>query len=266
MFRSPCPPSAADPAAVPPQTTRGHQFLTKNFGDTAIPRGTWQIDVSAAAFFRHFPQRLSFAASSKAHGSCGAQPFGHSNTEAWLLGAEAGFESLFWGRTDYQDLNYRMSYEGQQNNQWPEWVWRGSQSLGSSAEVFAGQLTTHNCKIVMLSRFATLFRLASPESIAIADIQVNYAKIAFLVGAAPGQDPKCAQSLRSIRLCAQQCDSQHCSYARGERESSSGCARRPCRERPIVQGRCAGRNRREHRPLGVVHHRAGSARDGEGIL
>ena len=73
-----------------------------------------------------------------------AQPFGHSNTEAWLLGAEAGFESLFWGRTDYQDLNYRMSYEGQQNNQWPEWVWRGSQSLGSSAEVFAGQLTTHN--------------------------------------------------------------------------------------------------------------------------
>ena len=121
-------------------------------------------------------------------------------------------------------------------------------------------------EIVMLSRFATLFRLASPESIAIADIQVNYAKIAFLVGAAPGQDPKCAQSLRSIRLCAQQCDSQHCSYARGERESSSGCARRPWRERPIVQGRCAGRNRREHRPLGVVHHRAGGARDGEGIL
>ena len=34
------------------QTTRGHQFLKKNFGDSAIPRGTWQID-----------------------------PFGHSNTE-----------------------------------------------------------------------------------------------------------------------------------------------------------------------------------------
>lgn len=43
------------------QTTRGHQFLAKNFGDMAIPKGTWQID-----------------------------PFGHSNTEAWLLGAEAG--------------------------------------------------------------------------------------------------------------------------------------------------------------------------------
>lgn len=55
------------------QTTRGHQFLLKNFGPAANPRGTWQID-----------------------------PFGHSNTEAWLLGAEAGMESLFWGRTDYQ--------------------------------------------------------------------------------------------------------------------------------------------------------------------
>ena len=47
------------------QTTRGHQFLIKNFGPAAVPRGTWQID-----------------------------PFGHSNTEAWLLGAESGFESL----------------------------------------------------------------------------------------------------------------------------------------------------------------------------
>jgi len=97
------------------QTTRGHQFLKKNFGETAIPRGTWQID-----------------------------PFGHSNTQAWLLGAEAGMESLFWGRTDYQDLDYRFSYEGQQHNQWPEWVWQGSQSLGKSATVFSGQLTTHN--------------------------------------------------------------------------------------------------------------------------
>ena len=73
------------------QTTRGHQFLKKIFGDSAIPRGTWQID-----------------------------PFGHSNTEAWLLGAEAGMESLFWGRTDYQDLNHRMSVEGHLHNQWPE--------------------------------------------------------------------------------------------------------------------------------------------------
>ncbi len=87
------------------QTTRGHQFLKKNFGDDAIPRGTWQID-----------------------------PFGHSNTEAWLLGAESGFESLFWGRTDYQDFNARK------NKSRTEWIWEGSQSLGKSATLFAGEL------------------------------------------------------------------------------------------------------------------------------
>ena len=56
------------------QTTRGHQFILKNFGADAAPRATWQID-----------------------------PFGHSNTQAWLLGAEAGFDSFFWGRMDWQD-------------------------------------------------------------------------------------------------------------------------------------------------------------------
>lgn len=85
------------------QTTRGHQFLKKHFGIT--PRGTWQID-----------------------------PFGHSSTEAWLLGAQAGMESLFWGRTDYQDFNVRK------NHSRLEWVWQGSQSLGAGAQVFAGEL------------------------------------------------------------------------------------------------------------------------------
>ena len=41
------------------QTTRGHQFILKNFGADAAPRATWQID-----------------------------PFGHSNTQAWLLGGQ----------------------------------------------------------------------------------------------------------------------------------------------------------------------------------
>ena len=59
----------------------------------------------------------------------------------WTL-FRAGFESLFWGRTDYQDMQLRTSPAGQANNQWPEWVWQGSQSLGKSAELFAGELTT----------------------------------------------------------------------------------------------------------------------------
>ena len=93
------------------QTTRGHQFLKKNFGNPSasgkdgVPRGTWQID-----------------------------PFGHSNTNAWLTSAEAGMESLYWGRTDYQDFDVRK------NTSRLEWIWQGSKSLGSSAQVFAGEL------------------------------------------------------------------------------------------------------------------------------
>jgi hypothetical protein len=51
-------------------------------------------------------------------------------------------ESLFWGRTDYQDSQYRQSNAGKDTNHWLEWIWRGSASLGSKADVFAGQLTT----------------------------------------------------------------------------------------------------------------------------
>ena len=91
--------------AMVDQTTRGHQFLLKNFGPKANPRGTWQID-----------------------------PFGHSNTQAWLLSAEAGMESLFWGRTDYQDFNARYKTSGL------EWIWQGSESMGESAQIFAGAL------------------------------------------------------------------------------------------------------------------------------
>ena len=91
--------------AMVDQTTRGHQFLQKHFGAAAAPKGTWQID-----------------------------PFGHSNTNAWLTGAEAGMESLYWGRTDYQDFGVRK------NTSRLEWVWEGSESLGSSAAIFAGEL------------------------------------------------------------------------------------------------------------------------------
>ena len=41
-------------------------------------------------------------------------------------------ESMFWGRTDYQDFAVRK------NTSRLEWVWQGSESLGDSAEIFAG--------------------------------------------------------------------------------------------------------------------------------
>ena len=95
--------------AMVDQTTRGHQFLLKNFGPEAAPRGTWQID-----------------------------PFGHSQTEAWLLGAEAGYESIYWGRMDWQDRQMRFNKE--QGTDGFEWIWQGSESLGASAQIFAGNL------------------------------------------------------------------------------------------------------------------------------
>ncbi|KAF7123152.1 hypothetical protein RHSIM_Rhsim12G0180700 [Rhododendron simsii] len=83
------------------QTTLGHRFIKEEFNVT--PRIGWQID-----------------------------PFGHSAVQAYLLGAEVGFDSLFFGRIDYQDIAKRKLEKSL------EVVWQGSKSLGSSAQIFAG--------------------------------------------------------------------------------------------------------------------------------
>lgn len=49
-------------------------------------------------------------------------------------------QSLFWGRTDYQDLNHRKLARNHSDDRWPEWVWQGSASLGETAQIFAGEL------------------------------------------------------------------------------------------------------------------------------
>ncbi|KAI3813627.1 hypothetical protein L1987_18356 [Smallanthus sonchifolius] len=54
------------------QTTLGHGLIKSNFNVT--PRAGWQID-----------------------------PFGHSAVQAYLLGAELGFDSIHFARIDYQD-------------------------------------------------------------------------------------------------------------------------------------------------------------------
>ncbi|KAG4938279.1 hypothetical protein JHK84_044530 [Glycine max] len=83
------------------QTALGHQFLKEEFGVT--PRIGWQID-----------------------------PFGHSAVQAYLLGAEVGFDSFFFGRIDYQDRAKRKKEKSL------EVIWQGSKSLGPSAQIFAG--------------------------------------------------------------------------------------------------------------------------------
>ena len=83
------------------QTTLGHKFLMTEFG--VAPSTGWQLD-----------------------------PFGHSATQAALLSAEVGFQGLFFGRIDYQDLWLRRQ------NRAVEFVWRPSPSLGPEAQVFSG--------------------------------------------------------------------------------------------------------------------------------
>ncbi|KAG6523883.1 hypothetical protein ZIOFF_013770 [Zingiber officinale] len=83
------------------QTTLGHQFLKQEFGQ--VPRIAWQID-----------------------------PFGHSAVQAYLLGAEVGFDALYFSRIDYQDRQKRTDTKSL------EVVWRGSKTLGSSVDIFTG--------------------------------------------------------------------------------------------------------------------------------
>ncbi|GAB2278356.1 hypothetical protein Dimus_013039 [Dionaea muscipula] len=88
------------------QTTLGHQFIKNEFGQT--PRVGWQID-----------------------------PFGHSAVQAYLLGAELGFDSLFFARIDYQDRAKRKC------ERTLEVIWRGSRSLGSTSQIFTGIFPRH---------------------------------------------------------------------------------------------------------------------------
>ncbi|XP_020253572.1 probable alpha-mannosidase At5g13980 isoform X2 [Asparagus officinalis] len=83
------------------QTTLGHRFIRQEFGQT--PRIGWQID-----------------------------PFGHAAVQSYLLGAEVGFDALYFSRIDYQDREKRKDLKSL------EVVWRGSKSLGSSADIFTG--------------------------------------------------------------------------------------------------------------------------------
>lgn len=88
------------------QITLGHRFIKQQFDK--VPRIGWQID-----------------------------PFGHSAVQAYLLGGEVGFDGLFFARADYQDVARRR------RDRTMEVIWRGSKSLGSSSQIFAGVLANH---------------------------------------------------------------------------------------------------------------------------
>ncbi len=78
------------------QTTLGHQFLKRELD--YVPRVAWQLD-----------------------------PFGHSSTQASLLGSEAGFDAIFFGRIDYQDLQSRHDTKN------CEGIWKASENLNDTS-------------------------------------------------------------------------------------------------------------------------------------
>ncbi|XP_055962394.1 alpha-mannosidase isoform X2 [Mercurialis annua] len=88
------------------QTTLGHQAIKAQFNKT--PRAGWQID-----------------------------PFGHSAVQAYLLGAELGFDSVHFARIDYQDRAKRKADKSL------EVIWHGSKTFGSSSQIFANTFPVH---------------------------------------------------------------------------------------------------------------------------
>ncbi|KAL1554044.1 alpha-mannosidase [Salvia divinorum] len=89
------------------QTTLGHWYIKRDFNVT--PRIGWQID-----------------------------PFGHSAVQAYLLGAEVGFDALYFARIDYQDRAKRSAEKKL------EVIWQGSKSRGSSSQIFTGAFYAGN--------------------------------------------------------------------------------------------------------------------------
>ncbi|KAK4872843.1 hypothetical protein RN001_014872 [Aquatica leii] len=86
------------------QFTWGLRKLNDTFGDCGRPKIGWQID-----------------------------PFGHSREMASIL-AQLGYDALFLGRIDYQDKEFRF------DSKTPEMVWRASENLGNSSNIFTSVL------------------------------------------------------------------------------------------------------------------------------
>ncbi|CAN0078829.1 unnamed protein product, partial [Ectocarpus sp. 4 AP-2014] len=114
--------AAAHYVGMVDQTHLGHSFLREEFGEEALPRVAWQID-----------------------------PFGHSATQASLLGAQArtamlrhtlflqaGFDALYFGRIDYQDREKRIAEKDM------EMMWRASRSFEQDAQIFTGVFHSGN--------------------------------------------------------------------------------------------------------------------------
>ena len=87
--------------------TLGFSKLEDNFGSCGKPKIGWQID-----------------------------PFGHSKEQASLF-SQFNFDGVFFARLDYEDHNKRR------NEKSMELVWKGSDDLGQSTEIFTYVMDHH---------------------------------------------------------------------------------------------------------------------------
>ena len=83
------------------QTTLGHDFLRRTFG--YVPTVGWQLD-----------------------------PFGHSSSQASLMTRAMGFDALYFGRIDYQDLERRRATKD------CEGLWNTAPAAGLAARLGPG--------------------------------------------------------------------------------------------------------------------------------
>ncbi|XP_060520627.1 lysosomal alpha-mannosidase-like isoform X2 [Cylas formicarius] len=93
--------------AIIDQMTWGLKKLNDTFGECGRPKVGWQID-----------------------------PFGHSKEMASIF-AQLGFDGLIINRIDYEDKNIRLAKKSM------EFIWRGSDSLGASSDIFTSVMFRH---------------------------------------------------------------------------------------------------------------------------
>jgi alpha-mannosidase len=140
------------------QTTLGHSFLKKELG--VIPKVGWQLD-----------------------------PFGHSATQASLMTSKMGFDALYFGRIDYQDLVVRKLQQG------CEGLWNSSTSWNDST-VFWGLTGSYSGNYGPPSGFC--FDLKCGEN-AISLIGLNSSQL----------EPLTVDFLRKIRVQSDQTKGNH---------------------------------------------------------
>ncbi|CAH1973774.1 unnamed protein product [Acanthoscelides obtectus] len=113
-----------------------------NSGRLEFISGGWSMNDEAATHYQSIIDQMAWGLRklNDSFGECGRpkmgwqiDPFGHSREMASIF-AQLGFDGVLLGRIDYQDKHFRLA------SKTPEMVWKSSQSLGESSNIFTGVL------------------------------------------------------------------------------------------------------------------------------